>query len=203
MDTFWNGLTRSTGIVAALLMVAALGWGFFFSARATGQKLRPNWWLDLHNWLGGAALAFIGVHILASWMDPSSGVGIPQIFVPGSSNWGITWGVLASYLLVAVVFTSWPRRLRKRPWWRVIHLSSVAATAMAYVHTYQTGSDISRVVFQIGFVITAGLATYALGIRLFSYLEKAFPRRAGAAGLSADSELPLIPRSTPNGQMET
>jgi hypothetical protein len=42
-------LTRSTGIVATLLAAAALVWGFLFSARATGRRLRPNWWLDLHN----------------------------------------------------------------------------------------------------------------------------------------------------------
>ena len=46
-------LTRSTGIVAAVLSVAALVWGLFFSARNTGTRLRPNWWLALHNWLGG------------------------------------------------------------------------------------------------------------------------------------------------------
>lgn len=206
MNRLWHEVTRSTGIVAAILMVAALAWGFFFSARATGQRLRPNWWLDLHNWLGGAALAFIAAHILSSWLDATSGVGVAQIFVPGTSpdGWGITWGVLAAYLLTAAVFTSWPRRLRKRPWWRVIHLGSVAATAMAYMHTYQTGSDLSRFVFQVGFVLTGGLASYALGVRLFSYIEKrAESSRRATAGFTADSELALMSHSDPAGQMDT
>ncbi len=37
-----------------VLVVVALLWGFLFSSRATGTRLRPNWWLDLHNWLGGS-----------------------------------------------------------------------------------------------------------------------------------------------------
>ena len=88
-------LTRSTGIVATLLSAAALVWGFLFSARATGNRLRPAWWLDLHNWLGGLALVFIGVHIATSWLDSDAGIGLIQVFVPGSATrdaWAIGWG---------------------------------------------------------------------------------------------------------------
>jgi methionine sulfoxide reductase heme-binding subunit len=169
-STMWY-LSRATGIVAMILVVAALAWGFFFSARATGRTLRPAWWLDLHNWLGGLALIFTGVHIAAAWLDTNSGIGLLQIFVPGTTTgtkWPIAWGVLGTYLLAATVFTTWPRRLKRRRMWRVIHLSSVAATALALLHTYQRGSDTTRGVFQTGFVLAAAAATYALGLRLFS-----------------------------------
>lgn len=117
-QTMWY-LTRSTGIVATLLSAAALVWGFLFSARATGNRLRPAWWLDLHNWLGGLALVFIGVHIATSWLDSDAGIGLIQVFVPGSATrdaWAIGWGVIAAYLLAIAVFTTWPRRLGNRRW---------------------------------------------------------------------------------------
>ena len=56
-------LTRSTGIVAAVLSVVALMWGLFFSSRNTGTRLKPNWWLALHNWLGGLTLADRGLAV--------------------------------------------------------------------------------------------------------------------------------------------
>ena len=62
MNEIWWYLSRSSGIVAMVLIVAALVWGFFFSARATGTKRRPKWWLDLHNYLGGLAFAFVIIH---------------------------------------------------------------------------------------------------------------------------------------------
>ncbi len=160
--------TRSTGIVATVLMVAALLWGFLFSSRATGKRLRPNWWLDLHNWLGGIALIFTGVHIVASVLDSSSGIGIVQALVPATATdtWAITWGVIATYITVAVVFTSWPKRWSNRRWWRVVHLLSVPGTALVLVHAYQSGSDSSRVAFQVGMVIAVAFATYGLGLRL-------------------------------------
>jgi predicted ferric reductase len=172
-------LTRSTGIVATILVVAALVWGFFFSSRATGKRLRPAWWLDLHNWLGGIALVFTGLHIVTAWLDTSSGIGLKQIAVPGTATidgWAITWGVLATYLLVVVVFTTWPRRLPNRRWWRILHLTSVGATVLALVHAYQSGSDATRLSFRVGFVAASALATYGLGIRVFS-LEPGSKRR--------------------------
>src|SRR3954452_8631297 len=116
----WMFLTRASGIVATVLLVLALGGGLLFSARATGWRRRPNWWLDLHNYLGGLAFAFTVVHIVAAYEDRSSGIGLVQVLVPMTARgwaWGITWGVLGTYVLAAVTFTSWPkRRLSRRNW---------------------------------------------------------------------------------------
>ena len=40
MDNWLWYLSRSTGIVAAVLAVAALVWGLFFSARNTGTRMK-------------------------------------------------------------------------------------------------------------------------------------------------------------------
>lgn len=161
-------LTRSTGIVAMLLMVASLLWGFLFSSRATGKRLRPNWWLDLHNWLGGLALVFTVVHIVASFLDTDSGIGLLQVLVPGTATdaWAITWGVLAVYMTAVVVFTTWPRRWKNRRWWRVVHLLSVAGTVLALLHSFQSGTDAARLAFKIGMIAAVAVATYGLGLRL-------------------------------------
>ncbi len=172
MGDFVGYLTRSTGIVAAVLAVFALAWGFFFSSRDTGSKLRPAWWLDLHNWLGGLTLVFVGVHILASWLDTASGIGLPEIVIPGIDGWAITWGVLSTYLLSVAVFTSWPTKLKPRSWWRVIHLGSVFGTTFAFLHTVQIGSDVGSLWFRVGFVTMAGFATYGLGVRVFGSIAK-------------------------------
>ncbi len=172
-QTLWY-LTRSTGIVAAVLMVAALLWGFLFSARATGKRLRPAWWLDLHNWLGGASLAFTAIHIVTSFLQTDSGIGLVEIFVPGTANqaWPIAWGVVATYLLALTVFTTWPKKLANRRLWRTIHLSSVAATALALLHGYQSGSDSSRLVFRSGLAVLGGVLVYGLGLRIFGLIER-------------------------------
>ncbi len=66
MSNLWLYLSRATGIVATVLIVLALAWGLFFSARATGSRRRPNWWLDLHKYLGGLAFVFTLLHVAAT-----------------------------------------------------------------------------------------------------------------------------------------
>jgi DMSO/TMAO reductase YedYZ heme-binding membrane subunit len=171
MNNWLGYFTRATGIVATLLMMASLAWGFVFSARAAGKRLRPAWWLDLHKYLGGLAVVFTVLHLVAAFADSDLGVGLATIFVPGAATdatAAFTWGVLAFYGLVIAVFTSWPKMLFRRRTWRVVHLLSVPATAAACVHAYQLGSDARSLGFRIGLTLAVGLAVYPLGIRVWS-----------------------------------
>jgi len=185
MNSWWWYLARSTGIVATVLAAAALIWGFFFSARATGKRLRPAWWLDLHNWLGGLAFAFTVVHVLAVFADSDLGMGVKQIFVPGASatqTWAMTFGVIAMYL-VAVVSLSSIQRVRRampRKVWHAVHLLSVPMVVLAVLHGYQSGSDALTSAFKAGLVITVGLAVYPFGIRITGVLAKQAAARNAA-----------------------
>ena len=171
-------VTRSTGIVATVLAVAALVFGFFFSSRNTGRRRRPAWWLDLHNWLGGLTLTFTVGHVVAAYLDSNSEIGLLQILVPGtapSARWPITWGVVATYLFALTVFTSWPRKRLRPRLWRAVHLTSVVGVALAGLHAYQSGTDATTVAFEAGLVAAAACAVYALCVRV---LAKFVPQRS-------------------------
>ena len=179
MNDVWWYLTRSTGIVATALAVASLVLGLFFSARNTGPKRTPAWWLDLHNYLGGLALVFTGAHVVASVLDPNSGIGVVQALVPGTADaasWAVTWGVLATYTFVIAVFTSWPKRRFSRRVWRWLHVTSVAGVALAGWHGYQLGSDATTAIFEGGLVVCAAFGTYALALRLIAAAGRAKTR---------------------------
>ena len=175
MNDAWWSLSRATGIVATVLVVAALVFGFFFSSRNTGDRRRPAWWLDLHNWLGGLALAFTAVHIVTVYLDTNSGIGVLAVLVPGAahdSTWAIAWGVIATYLLAFAVFTSWPRKRFSRRIWRIIHLGSVLGTVLAGLHAFQIGTDATELAFEVGLVVCATLTVYAIAIRVFGLLTR-------------------------------
>ena len=175
MNDVWWYLTRATGVVATVLAVAALVFGFFFSSRNTGDRRRPAWWLDLHNWLGGLALAFTAAHVLAVYLDKNSGIGVLDVFIPGAASdatWGIAWGVLATYLFALAVFTSWPQRRFSRRVWRIIHLGSVIGTFLAGLHAFQIGTDGTHVLFEAGLVGCAALFVYAITVRVLAILTR-------------------------------
>ena len=179
MTDLWWFLSRATGIVATILAVAALAWGFFFSSRNTGTRLRPAWWLDLHNWLGGLALVFTAAHLLTVLVDRGSGIGVIHILVPNTAStrtWPMTWGVIATYLFTVVVFTSWPRRRFTKPVWRALHLTSGVGVVLAGLHAYQAGSDARLLATRIGLLVATAVGTYALGLRLFGSRRRAASR---------------------------
>ncbi len=173
-------LTRATGIVAAVLAVASLVWGLFFSARNTGARLKPNWWLALHNYLGGLTLGFVGLHMLVSFLDSESGLKFVDLFVPSTSvGWAIGWGVVAFWLFAIVVVPSIARIRRRLPRkaWHVVHLLGVPAVVLTAVHAYQAGSDSLSLYFTRGLALLVGIAVYPLTIRLLGLAQR---RRAAA-----------------------
>jgi DMSO/TMAO reductase YedYZ heme-binding membrane subunit len=180
----WSAITRASGIVATVLIVAALGGGLLFSARATGIRRRPNWWLDLHNFLGGLAFVFTVVHVLASMADRLNGIGLLQVLVPMTASgwaWGITWGVLATYAFAAVVFTSWPKKRLGRRQWLLVHLVSIPSTVIVAAHAWMVGSDRGAAWFPMLLALLTGLAVYPGVLRLASIGERRRAREARRA----------------------
>ena len=175
-------LTRSSGVVALVLILAAVADGLIFSGRETGRRLRPAWWLDLHRGLGGYALIFTGLH-LATAFGAGLGIGVAQIFIPGAANWStgaVTWGVVSFYAIAVTVFSTWPKRLLRRKVWHVVHLLSIPAAVAAVVHAYQLGSDAKAPWFIGGLLVSVAVATYPLGLRLSGLLRRRQERRTGA-----------------------
>lgn len=171
----WWYLTRSTGIVATILLGLSLVFGLLFSSRETGRRLRPNWWLDLHNMLGGLTLAFTVAHVVSVVVDPDSGFNIVQALVPGQASdlpLAIGYGIVATYLLVVVVATSWPRLRFKRRVWRMLHLLSIPAGVLTVLHSLQAGSDATSRWFQILLAVMCGAFIYPSVLRLLQVRRK-------------------------------
>jgi len=175
MTSWWWYLTRSTGIVAAVLSVASLVWGLFFSARNTGQRKKANWWLALHNWLGGLTLTFIGVHMVVSLLDTEAGLHLVDLFVPsGEVGWEIGWGVIATWLFALVVLPSIARIRRRLPRkaWHAVHLLSIPAVVLTGLHSFQAGSDAASVWFTRILAVMVGVAVYPVSIRLIGLAQR-------------------------------
>lgn len=172
-DTLWF-LTRSSGIVALVLIVAAVADGLLFSGRNTGRRRRPAWWMDLHRGLGGYALFFTGLHLVTAF-GADLGVGLAEIFVPGaasSSTTAYTLGVLACYGIAATVLSSWPKRRLRRRSWHLLHVLSLPAAVAAGVHAYQLGTDARSTWYTLLTLGLVAVGSYPLALRLIGVARK-------------------------------
>ena len=168
-STFPWYVARAAGLVSWALLAAATLWGLALSTRALGKRPRPNWLLDMHRWLGGTALAFTGVHVLALLLDQYVHFGLVQILVPFASTWhpaAVAWGVVSLYLLLAVELTSLARaRISKRTWRRV-HTASFVLFVTATVHGLASGTDMRSPLFRVVALAVAALVAGFTAVRV-------------------------------------
>ena len=170
----WWYTARAGGIVAwALLSLAVVG-GLQLSTRLV-RKPAPNWVLDVHRFVAGLSVAFVGVHLLGLALDPFIGYGVADLFVPFVSAYKplpVALGVVGFYLLLAIEITSLAMRKMPRRTWHAVHLTSYALFVVATLHGLTAGTDRNNAVFQWACLLVATLVLMMTLVRIWS------PRRA-------------------------
>lgn len=165
----WWYLSRSSGIVALVLLVLSVVWGVLLATRALRHIDRPAWLLDLHKWLGGTALVMTGLHMLGLYLDGYIQFGLTELLVPGTSEFrplAVAVGVLSFYVMVAVQATSYMRRWLSKRLWRGIHLLSYGLVWGAAIHAGLAGTDTVNRAYQVLALILTMVAVAATMIRI-------------------------------------
>lgn len=192
MDTqVWWYLTRATGIVAWALGVASVLWGVALATRAMGNKPRAPWLLDLHRFLGGATVLFVGLHIVALVADSYVHFGVADVLVPMVSDWkpgALAWGIVAMWLLLAIELTSLAMRRLPKRLWRGVHLTAYAVAVLTTIHLLTAGTDATNPVLRVAAFAWVPVTVFFL---LYRWLAPA-RRRAGAA-----ARIPVRPPAAP------
>jgi len=157
----WWYTVRATGLVAWVLVTAAVVWGLLLSMRRLARP-RPAWMLDLHRFLGGMTLVFVALHIVSLAFDSFVGFDWDDLLVPYASAWrpgAVAWGILAAYLLVAVEVTSLLMRHLGRGLWHAIHLFSLVVFVAITVHALLAGADAEEPAFRAFAIGSSALVT--------------------------------------------
>jgi hypothetical protein len=176
-------VARASGLVAWALVTASIVWGLALSTRLVRRRGAPAWLLDLHRYLGTLSVVFVAVHLGALWADSYVHFAWRELFVPMASPWrpgAVTWGIVATYLLVAVEVTSWMMRRLSRRLWHAVHLSSLGLFLAATWHGFAAGADASQTAVRWG-AATGSAFVIALVVRRLAHRD---PPRGRAAKLA-------------------
>src|ERR1700693_3522056 len=96
MNTIWQSVTwdvaRAGGFTTYILLTLAVVVGLALST----QLQSPSRWprlinSELHNFLTLLSTIFLGVHILAAWIDPFPHFGWTEILIPRASHYRPEW----------------------------------------------------------------------------------------------------------------
>jgi methionine sulfoxide reductase heme-binding subunit len=156
--------------------------------RAALPRASPFLVEGLHTNLALVAIAFGGLHIVASILDPYARLGPVDALVPFVSAYRGTWlglGVVSGYIYVASVAISWPVRRLPRPLWLWLHRVLYAGWALALLHSLGTGSDARNEVFLfLNIVAVAAVLVAFISVRVSEGLPSSPALWAAAAALA-------------------
>ena len=143
---FWWYVSRASGTVAWVLVLATCAWGILLATRLFRGWDRPAWLLDLHRWLGSLLLASTALHMLALIGDNYTHFTVAHLVVPFASTWepgSVALGVVGFWMLAAVQATSWMMKKLPKRLWRIVHMLSYVAFVMVTWHAIAAGTDAS------------------------------------------------------------
>jgi hypothetical protein len=146
----WWYVARSSGIVAWAMVAGSVGWGLLMTTHALGRRVRRPWLLDLHAFLGAAGVVFTVVHVITILLDSYVHFGLAEVLVPLATAWhpvAVAWGIVATYLLVAVEATSLLRKRLSHRIWKWTHMSSFPLFVLMTVHGLSAGTDRSNPIY--------------------------------------------------------
>lgn len=181
----WWLASRSAGIVAFVLIAAAVVLGLFMAANVLRRPGLKRTLVKVHEQIALAALVAIGAHGVLllgdAWLRP----GITGIAIPFTIAYRPVWtgcGILAGYLALVLGPTFYLRRRIGARRWRQIHRATVVVFALAVAHSLGSGTDGASLWFRALAIGSAVVVVVLLAIR---YRRRA-PRPATAAAIRPD-----------------
>ena len=131
--TFWY-LTRGSGVVALILLTAAVAIGI-----VNALRWRTDHWprfalTDAHRNLTLLSIAFVAIHVVTTVADGYAPIGLLDAVVPFRSPYRPLWlglGAVSFDLLLALVVTSLMRGSIPARVWRGLHWLAYAAWMVA------------------------------------------------------------------------
>src|ERR1051326_3164451 len=137
---FWYA-RPATGILALLLLPAALALGILVNRQGRLPGLPRFAVTSLHRNLSLLAVAFIAVHVVTAVLDTFVSIPIASAVIPFASGYERLWlglGAISFDLMLAMIITSLLRGRLNRILWRGLHLLAYLCWPVGFAHSIRS-----------------------------------------------------------------
>ena len=190
----WWYVTRTSAILAWVLMTMSVVWGILLSTRILRKVDDAGKLQDLHRYLGGLSLIMVGLHMVSLMLDGWLGFTIGELFIPLETDYRpipVALGIVAFYLLIAVYGSSLLRDRLPPRFWKGLHYASYGAVLLVSFHAGLSGTDTGSWWYLSLAVGLISLTAVSVIVRvLLSSRPAAAPVRSAVATNSAKARTP-------------
>ena len=196
----WWYVTRSSAILAWILMSLSVVWGILLSTRIFRKVDSPGHLQDLHRYLGSLGLLMIGVHMVSLMLDGWLHFTPGQVLIPGHSFYRtvpVALGIIAFYLIVVVYGSSLLRNRLPPRFWKALHYFNYVAVLLVAFHAGLTGTDAGRWWYLSVSVVIISLTAIAIVVRIVLAGSTGTASAPATTALASRAADPAAPRVSP------
>ncbi len=177
-------LTRSTGLVALVLLTATVVLGVVASVGWTTERWPRFLSQNVHRNLSLFCVGFVAVHVVTTVSDGYVPIGFADAFIPFQTQYRplyVGLGALTFDLLLAVLLTSALRHKIGFASWRFVHWLAYLCWPIAMFHSLGSGTDSKLPLVLLLDAVCAAAVVAVVAWRLVTGRTFSAGQKAGAA----------------------
>lgn len=163
---------RAAGIGAYVALFLSVVWGLISSTSLVTKRVSKPTGNHFHAVVASTGLALLALHIVLLVMHEYMPFGVLDVLVPMRDSFrpvAIAFGIVAMYMMVIVIVSSWAKKRLSKNLWRGIHLLAVPAFMLSLLHGVWAGSDTQRP-WMVAMYAASGLVVLLLVlVRAFTF----------------------------------
>lgn len=162
-------IARATGIIAFILLYLSMLYGLAIRIPFFNKLTAPILAIDFHKWFSVHATLFALVHGVSLMFDKFINFNLFDVFVPFSSDFQpllIALGIIAFYLMVTLVLTSYLRKHMPFTLWRIIHHLNIFLYLFVAIHMILLGTDMKLFSLRVTFVAMNIILIFFVGANI-------------------------------------
>ncbi len=178
--SFWY-LSRSSGMVAYLLLWGSVVWGLLLTSKVVHQRtLRPATIFSAHQFLSNIAIGFALFHGVILIGDHYLSLPLSAILIPFAGDYKpllVALGQLGLWLSLLLIISFYLRRWTGQKLWRWFHYSSFIAYWLVLFHALLMGTDSTSLWAHLLYGVTFGVVLFLTMYRALTAHENTKTRR--------------------------
>lgn len=168
-------VARITGLMSFLLLYIVMFLGLSIRTPFLNKILKPIYSLNIHAWLSVQALVLVFIHGGALLFDKYTKFGLPDIVLPFfNKTYGLelAMGILAMYLMLVLITSSYLRKFINYKVWRITHFLNIPLYAMAVYHGLYLGTDLADGTLRYIFIYANIFLAFIISINILARIIK-------------------------------
>jgi len=163
---------RAAGIGAYIALFLSVVWGLISSTSLVTKRVSKPTGNHFHAVVASTGLALLALHIVLLVMHEYMPFGVLDVLVPMRDTFrpvAIAFGIVAMYMLVIVIVSSWAKKRLSKNLWRGIHLLAVPTFMLSFMHGVWAGTDTQRPWMLAMYIISGLIVLLLVLVRAFTF----------------------------------